>query len=287
MHDQHKRYICYHKNCSDGFTAAFVAHLYYTELNKAVDNIFMPVFVPVNPGITPDEVEPDNATIVMFDVALKRDVLLDWKKRAINFDVLDHHKSNKEVLEDLKFCHFDMEKSGAGLAWEFFFEEQMPWWVEYTQDRDLWAWKLPNSREINAYLAGLEFTFEAYSKLLTMTKEEAFLIGREIMSFDQTKIDRALNAKHFMNFDGYTVAVVNSAHYQSELGNILTDYGEFGVAWYVNIADDGNLVAQLSLRSVGDFDVSVIAKKYGGGGHKNAAGCRIPLNIWTKMLENK
>ncbi len=31
-----------------------------------------------------------------------------------------------------------------------------------------------------------------------------------------------------------------------------------------------------SLRSRGDFDVSEIAKKFGGGGHKNAAGFTVP-----------
>jgi nanoRNase/pAp phosphatase (c-di-AMP/oligoRNAs hydrolase) len=32
----------------------------------------------------------------------------------------------------------------------------------------------------------------------------------------------------------------------------------------------------VSLRSKGDFDVSAIAKRFGGGGHKNAAGFNIP-----------
>jgi phosphoesterase RecJ-like protein len=38
------------------------------------------------------------------------------------------------------------------------------------------------------------------------------------------------------------------------------------------IQNDGSVFA--SLRSVGDFDVSKLAKEYGGGGHKNAAGCK-------------
>jgi nanoRNase/pAp phosphatase (c-di-AMP/oligoRNAs hydrolase) len=34
-----------------------------------------------------------------------------------------------------------------------------------------------------------------------------------------------------------------------------------------------------SLRSIGDFDVSEIAKQYGGGGHKNASGFRLPHGV--------
>ncbi|NIV11578.1 MAG: bifunctional oligoribonuclease/PAP phosphatase NrnA, partial [Aliifodinibius sp.] len=30
-----------------------------------------------------------------------------------------------------------------------------------------------------------------------------------------------------------------------------------------------------SLRSRGDFDVSALAERFGGGGHKNAAGFRV------------
>jgi phosphoesterase RecJ-like protein len=41
--------------------------------------------------------------------------------------------------------------------------------------------------------------------------------------------------------------------------------------------EDDNL--RVSFRSKGDIDVQVIATKYGGGGHKNAAGCRFETTI--------
>jgi phosphoesterase RecJ-like protein len=39
-------------------------------------------------------------------------------------------------------------------------------------------------------------------------------------------------------------------------------------------AEDGNF--RISLRSKGDIDVCRVAKQFGGGGHKNAAGCTVP-----------
>lgn len=36
---------------------------------------------------------------------------------------------------------------------------------------------------------------------------------------------------------------------------------------------------KVSFRSSGDIDISYIAQKFGGGGHKKAAGCTINKNI--------
>jgi len=43
-------------------------------------------------------------------------------------------------------------------------------------------------------------------------------------------------------------------------------------------------VFRVSLRSKGDVDVSGIAESYGGGGHKNAAGCRVEGD-WDELEE--
>lgn len=46
---------------------------------------------------------------------------------------------------------------------------------------------------------------------------------------------------------------------------------------------------RVSLRSKGDVDIGVIAKEYGGGGHKNASGCTItgPIEELQKVLVGK
>lgn len=52
---------------------------------------------------------------------------------------------------------------------------------------------------------------------------------------------------------------------------------------YMREVRDG--IFRVSLRSKGDVDVSGIAEAYGGGGHKNAAGCRVE-GEWDE-LENR
>jgi phosphoesterase RecJ-like protein len=46
---------------------------------------------------------------------------------------------------------------------------------------------------------------------------------------------------------------------------------------------------RVSLRSKGEVDIGVIAKAYGGGGHKNAAGCTVsgPIEVLQKALVEK
>jgi oligoribonuclease NrnB/cAMP/cGMP phosphodiesterase (DHH superfamily) len=85
--------------------------------------------------------------------------------------------------------------------------------------------------------------------------------------------------------DGYSRAwfdglAVNTPNNISEVGHELaTASGTFGLVWYYDAAAKK---ANCSLRSNGDYDVSAIAKQFGGGGHKNAAGFQVGMN---KLLE--
>lgn len=70
-------------------------------------------------------------------------------------------------------------------------------------------------------------------------------------------------------FENWNVPIVNAPQVDiSELLDHLARNDTFAMGWWQR--GDGEF--QYSLRSRGDFDVSELAKKYGGGGHKNAAG---------------
>ena len=72
-----------------------------------------------------------------------------------------------------------------------------------------------------------------------------------------------------ITFEGYDVPIVNAPQVDiSELVHAMTTGETFAMGWWQRA--DG--LFSYSLRSVGDFDVSELAKRHGGGGHKNAAG---------------
>ena len=73
----------------------------------------------------------------------------------------------------------------------------------------------------------------------------------------------------------WSCAIANAPYsFASEVAGEIAgqDGTEFG-ACYFEVEQNR---FQYSLRSRGDFDVSEIAKKFGGGGHKNAAG----FTVW-------
>ena len=73
---------------------------------------------------------------------------------------------------------------------------------------------------------------------------------------------------------GLDVLVVNSSHLISDVGSKLARNCDFAMIWYYDHEDRINKV---SLRSFHDHvDVSEIAKQFGGGGHKKAAGFTLP-----------
>lgn len=276
--------VGFHANCNDGFCSAYIAYRHYRELGL----LNQVEFVPINPKSTPD-IDVSGCDVVIFDTCLDKEALFKWFRAANSFKVIDHHISNQREFGHLDFCHFDMTHSGAGLAWKHYNPDlQAPWWVLYTEDRDLWTKKLHRNEDVAALLLSTEPSFDAYEDVTGLSLAEAMEIGAFIAKADAAKIQRAVDGSStrmrisFCGFDD--IPCINNANFQSDIGNILAKEGEFGIVWYAGESERDGRYAQLSLRSVGNFDVSKLAAKYGGGGHANAAGCRIPLREWMKMI---
>jgi nanoRNase/pAp phosphatase (c-di-AMP/oligoRNAs hydrolase) len=90
-----------------------------------------------------------------------------------------------------------------------------------------------------------------------------------------------VNAEVTDRFNG--LAANCPPHLTSDVGHELANQsGTFGLCW--TLSKEG-LTAQCSLRSNGDYDVSAIAKAFGGGGHKNAAGFEVPLETLVGWLK--
>lgn len=293
-------YVVYHNRCSDGFTAAFIAKLWYDKNNIPVE------FIPTNPNSTPSIPDIKDAVITMIDVVIPREDLINWSKLSQKLIVLDHHKTAYDELKDLKFCHFDMTKCGASLAWQHFFpHEEPPWWVKYTEDRDLGRIYQDDyketchdfSKEVNSYLINIEMNFEQYEKYIkNVTLSDAIVTGMSIIKSQDAQIEWILNCKGKTNITFgeevyYNIPIVNSSVLQSELGNILArEGGIFAIVWYMRYDEKYGPVAQVSLRSVNDFDVSRLARQIiqptgqKGGGHPKASGFFMNFRSWQSKI---
>ena len=161
----------------------------------------------------------------------------------------------------------------------FFAGEPRPMLVDYVEDRDLWRHRLGDSKIINAAIGVLPFTFEAWDYAETRDCAYARLYddGEVVLAKVAQYVAEASKNLRWATVAGYRVPVVNAPQVDiSELlDTVLTGDAnanmppcDFAVGWWQRF--DG--LFQYSLRSRGDFDVSEIAKKFGGGGHQNAAG---------------
>ena len=251
--------VIYHGSCRDGFTAAWVARLRYPGAE------FHAGYFRKKPPIV------TGRDVLILDFSYPRSILEDMANQAADLLLLDHHKSAQADLAGLEYAVFDMDRSGAGLAWDYLFPgKERPWLVDYVQDRDLWRHELPDSRAVNAYLSTLSFDFEAWTRASDLGLDKAKTLGGVVLAKVEQYVDEVSKNARMISLDGYRVPAVNASPVDtSELLESLVSGQPFALSWSVRF--DG--MFQYSLRSADDgVDVSEIAKRHGGGGHAHAAG---------------
>jgi uncharacterized protein len=291
--------ICiYHGNCADGFTAAWA-------VRKALGDQ-----VEFFPGVYghpfPDVQGRD---VLMVDFSYSRETIDLMAMQANSILILDHHKTAEAALapfaitecgggrfvyadlgsvwrdlEELKrpmiAALFDMERSGAGIAWDFFHPNTpRPNLIKYVEDRDLWRFKLAWSREVNAYVFAHDYTFKDWDHLDAVTSyplsvQHVADMGGAIEKKHHKDIAELLRlAKRRLQIGGHDVPAASLPYTMaSDAGNVMAQGERFAACYY-----DTPEARVFSLRSAPDgLDVSAIATSYGGGGHQHAAGFQVP-----------
>ena len=198
--------------------------------------------------------------------------------------VIDHHKSAVVELHDISNTIFDMNKSGATLAWEFFHPgKEAPKFIQYITDRDLWRWELPYSKEFSAAFDMVPYDFEEFEKFEDDSVfDDAVKRGSYILAYSKTVVKKVCDKAASRKINGKDVLVVNSSHWMSEIGARLAPDCDFAMIWYY---DHNDKIIKVSLRAFHDkIDVSEVSKKYGGGGHKKAAGFVLPSDFKIEDL---
>lgn len=263
-----KTLCIYHGNCADGFGAAWAVR---SALGEDAVEFFAGVYGKPAPDVT-------GRQVVMVDFSYKRDVMLEAIDKAASMLVLDHHKTAAEDLADLPGATvvFDMERSGAGIAWDYYHPGvKRPPLIDAIEDRDLWRFKLPRTREIQANVFSYAYDFKVWDRLFATPLADLALEGEAIERKHHKDIAELLGVtRRRMKIGGHDVPVANLPYtLSSDAGNLMAQGEPFAACYW-----DTPTTRVFSLRSTTDgMDVSEIAKAYGGGGHKNASGFQIPL----------
>lgn len=272
-------HVFYHGHCPDGFCAAWAAWL-----RLGASATYHPAFHDAPASDILAAAAPGSKAFLL-DFSLGADELTELCRRCDHVEVIDHHEKAVKALAGLAVDNLsltlDVAKSGGRLAWERFHGDRpAPWLVDYTEDRDLWRWALPASRELSAAVASHPHDFELWSSWCkgvpgrTPQEPPVSLVmdGQAILRYQQGLIDRLVKNAAMVSLGGVTVPAVNTPVLQSEVAGAMAEGHPFAACFHEAVVA-GRRVRQWSLRSTGlGMNVNEVAMRYGGGGHPRSAG---------------
>lgn len=309
--------VLYHANCTDGFCSAWLLQLYFIHIDRH-DVEYIPVQYNNNiPNIA-------GKHVLIVDFSYKPDVFETMRETALSITMLDHHSGvfeehkhkfafhisdvsyTSEKEADSSKCYsykcMCLTKSGAGLTLDwitdqltsseldnsYFIDPLVIRVVNGVQDRDLWKFELPDTKEMKELLSSIPATFESWNNLILDSSTSAFeeeikKAGHYLFIKNKLAEDYAAKAQAVI-FDKHThIYVVNCpANFASDVGHILAKKASFAIT-YVTSVDR----VYVSLRSDTETgaDVSAIARMYGGNGHVHAAGFSTTPEEFFKLFE--
>lgn len=259
-----KPLIIFHDNCADGFCSAWVA---YSALGDDVE-LYADTY-----GNKPPFQLAEDRDVYILDFSYPREDLIELHSNCSKLVVLDHHKTAAANLEGLPYATFDMNRSGAGMTWDYF-HPGCPrlWVVNYVEDRDLWRFKLPNSKTVALRIGLASRTFPAWDAVAVRGVDCAYQEGLGAELYLERYIAEALSAAytlHDVDGKGTDATVVNMSY--TGVSDVLAEalaLTPFAIAWHLDTKGD----LACSIRSAAAWDCSAFAVSMGGGGHAQAAG---------------
>ncbi len=275
-----KRIVYYHKHCLDGFGSAWAA---WKKFGDAAEYVGLLREYP--------PVDGTGTEMYFIDFTYPLPIMEKLKSQGNRLIALDHHISQEAATKICDDFVYDLNRSGAVIAWQYFHPgTPVPKLLSYIQDNDLFTNRLPYIRECISALALEEQTFENFSRLARLCEDDhefhaLVQRGQILLQAREGAVAKLLARAEPITFEGYDTMIVNTfIHYSDVAAAIYREKGcPLGMAWSYA---DGKI--HVSLRSDGvTVDCSAIAQKYGGGGHKGAAGFILDFHAefpWTTRV---
>lgn len=302
--NKHFDVVVYHNPCSDGMGSLW-------SVVKSIPDI---VHVPCKAGeVYKLDMDIFTGDILFVDICPDYNTLEKISKQVSWITILDHHESvfklykenyNKEnviisdqiyaINNNIEFI-LDNDRSGCQIAWDYFNpsiarNSNRPWFLNYIADRDLWTWKLKDSKEINQGMYDMNYlTLEGMTIMENMSKDEIqsmMIKGRKSLQLFNIEVNNicntAIQSTFTINKRTYNAWLVTCTYvHKSEVGNTLSK-----TSFPNNLEPDFTAIYSydpkssdiwISLRGIDKVDLNDLSKQYDihGGGHKNAAGFTI------------
>ena len=268
--------VIYHgRNCPDGFASALSAWIFYEGKAEFLGLDHGDI------GSVADLPDMRGRAVYILDFSFSTEIMRGIDAQAAKLVLLDHHKSAAEHLSGFAcrcgVVHFDMNKAGSRLAWEFFQHDRpLPDLFRYIEDRDIWVWQYPESAGFLAALDMESFDFAHWAAMAAFdaVQLQQFMARGQAMDakFNKLAADIAAGAQPVV-FNGQSGLMVNAPSvFHSVIGDMLSlKSGTFALMW---CATKGGVI-KVGLRSQRSFNCIGLARSMGGGGHAQACGFKM------------
>lgn len=267
------------------------------------------------PYIFPDgvitESEMSEMELYVVDYSFPVDHLLSYVPLFKSILVLDHHKTaideyterfffedglnGWKTIDIEKNCKivFAKDQSGAKLTWMYFNpNKEVPNYIELISDRDLWTFKLENSKKFHHGLMLHQLNdFNVIDTLMNSFLNDIVNIGGKYEVALLERIEKIIKSNLTeivvkMGGKEYKTGLVNSyLDIASDLcDSIIYKHGyDIAIAFDIQKRSD----VSCSVRSRKGIDSSQLSLMYGGGGHENASGFHFSLKQLLTVLKHK
>lgn len=305
--------VNFHGNCYDGFGAMWSA-------KRALEIMGNPDYANAEYAASSygnDRTDYKDKLLVYVDYCPKRKVIDELSKNNLVL-VLDHHKTAQEDLKGIDkdgnkiagveplpeidtnfedyhtqykqglrgaYALFDMNRSGAGIAYDYFNQgtEKRPNLIKFIEDRDLWKFKYgDSSKAFHAFLLSQPFDYDVWTKVFEQAEshdglEKIINKGMAVLEYGNQLVKNIVETAKVYETNGIRYAYFNTTSHWAEVGEHAVE--KLGVDYSISLTFDA-MKNQIrgSIRGKAGKDCTKLAGSFGGGGHAGAAGFQVPIS---------
>jgi len=305
--DKRLAVVAYHADCIDGFTSAWIAYKALEAVGMEVQ-LFSMEYNAQSYNLLQDMLNviiPAPAILYVVDFSLPMDVLehISTHESLESIVILDHHKTAFErymhteyvvypqsaeyieLHEGMTKIYLDNTQSGAGMCWGYFHPNSTtPEFIALVEDYDLYRFSLRNTKSLNQYLKIQPMNIQTWDAISTEygTQRGRIRIGKagaRLQARADEEVATLVNTASIVLFQGMSVGFVSVPTYE-HISAVGTKVAEItGLPVLISNDEDwgdetstSEAPVKWSMRAKEPWDVSVMCKLLGGGGHKLAAG---------------
>jgi oligoribonuclease NrnB/cAMP/cGMP phosphodiesterase (DHH superfamily) len=299
-----KTALIYHDKCNDGFCSMCIA----MEKFKDPLTFRFPAAYHQEEKIFNALDYLKNKDVVFVDFAIAPEMMDKLLVHVNSVKVIDHHKTTLEkyashmndnsdmqgftrgVYNQKCELILDMNRSGALMTWDYYFDTQAPRMVRYISDGDLYQFKDENTIPFLSRLSAEKYDKKLWVHLLHADDKEidsmvreGVLLARQFDSMCQSFAENAKPIRIEINgqeFFGDLALCSGSSAIRSRAGELIYDKnGTFAALVSKWTPEEVSVSLRSSNKS--DYNVRKIAEFFGGGGHDSASAFRVSMEVFN------